>query len=98
VSFRDYLYIFGGEFGTSDQFYHYRDLWRYVLSSLPLFARPSPPLSTLIYPPFSSTSLDLKSNRWEELPSQKDTPSARSGHRICVWRHYLVLFGGFYEV
>ncbi|KAM3568675.1 hypothetical protein VYU27_009209, partial [Nannochloropsis oceanica] len=69
VSFRDYLYIFGGEFGTSDQFYHYRDLWR----------------------------LDLKSNRWEELPSQKDTPSARSGHRICVWRHYLVLFGGFYE-
>ena len=24
-------------------------------------------------------------------------PSARSGHRMVVWRNQLVLFGGFYE-
>jgi hypothetical protein len=29
VCFRDHLYVFGGEFSTSDQFYHYRDFWRY---------------------------------------------------------------------
>jgi hypothetical protein len=28
VCYREHLYVFGGEFGTSDQFYHYRDLWR----------------------------------------------------------------------
>lgn len=42
--------------------------------------------------------LDLKTNQWEEIPLQKDTPSARSGHRMVCWRNYLILFGGFYEV
>lgn len=42
--------------------------------------------------------LDLKTNQWEELPQQKDTPSARSGHRMVVYRNFLLLFGGFYEV
>ena len=26
-----------------------------------------------------------------------DVPTARSGHRMVVWRNYIVLFGGFYE-
>jgi uncharacterized membrane protein len=34
VCYRDHLYVFGGEFGTSDQFYHYRDFWRCVFFSL----------------------------------------------------------------
>jgi len=42
--------------------------------------------------------LDLKTNQWEEMKQQKETPSARSGHRMVVWRNYLILFGGFYEV
>ncbi|GLD96829.1 hypothetical protein PINS_up005512 [Pythium insidiosum] len=40
--------------------------------------------------------LDLKTNAWEAL-DDKGGPSARSGHRMVVWRNYLVVFGGFYE-
>ena len=39
---------------------------------------------------------DWKTNAWEEL-EVKGGPSPRSGHRMVVWRNYLVLFGGFYE-
>ncbi|KAJ1424833.1 hypothetical protein B484DRAFT_331083 [Ochromonadaceae sp. CCMP2298] len=41
--------------------------------------------------------LDLKSNVWTEVAVTGDAPSARSGHRMLVWRGYLLLFGGFYE-
>lgn len=30
VATRDAIYLFGGEFATIHQFYHFRDLWRYV--------------------------------------------------------------------
>ncbi|CAG9464016.1 unnamed protein product [Pedinophyceae sp. YPF-701] len=40
--------------------------------------------------------LDLQSNVWEEMKI-KGGPSARSGHRMAVWRGHLVLFGGFYD-
>lgn len=26
--FRDHLYVLGGEFATTEQFYHYKDFWR----------------------------------------------------------------------
>lgn len=65
------VYIFGGEYATLDQFYHYRDLW----------------------------VLDTKTNVWTDITSSTTgpTPSARSGHRMVLWRNYIVLFGGFYE-
>lgn len=40
--------------------------------------------------------LDLASNEWTQLPL-KGGPSARSGHRVVVWKNTLVLFGGFYD-
>lgn len=40
--------------------------------------------------------LDLKTNAWSCLEA-KGGPSPRSGHRMIVWRNYLVVFGGFYE-
>ncbi|TDH72428.1 uncharacterized protein CCR75_003282 [Bremia lactucae] len=40
--------------------------------------------------------LNLKTSAWEEL-EVKGGPSPRSGHRMVVWRNYLVVFGGFYE-
>ncbi|CAM9309596.1 unnamed protein product [Ascophyllum nodosum] len=67
--FRDHLYVLGGEFATTEQFYHYRDFWR----------------------------LNVKTNAWEKLEMSGKAPSARSGHRMVVWRNQLVLFGGFYE-
>ena len=39
----------------------------------------------------------MKTNTWNEIKPTGDCPSARSGHRILIWRNYLVLFGGFYE-
>lgn len=42
-------------------------------------------------------ALDLKTNRWRQLEAPGTSPSPRSGHRMVVWRNYLVVFGGFYE-
>eukprot|EP00741_Cyanophora_paradoxa_P017793 tig00021017_g17185.t1 len=70
AAYRDWIYIFGGEFAsmTQTQFYHYKDLWR----------------------------LHLPTHSWEALPARHG-PTARSGHRIAVWKNKLVLFGGFYD-
>ena len=70
VAVRDSVYLFGGEYSTTDQFYHYKDLWRY----------------------------DVPSNVWEVIEARGEAPSQRSGHRLAVWRHYIVCFGGFYDV
>ena len=41
---------------------------------------------------------DVKNNTWEECRSSGGPgPHARSGHRCLVWRHYMILFGGFHE-
>ncbi|KAL9185020.1 hypothetical protein ACHAXT_002797 [Thalassiosira profunda] len=41
---------------------------------------------------------DIKQNTWEECRARGGTPPpARSGHRAVVWRHYMILFGGFHE-
>jgi hypothetical protein len=38
-----------------------------------------------------------KTHLWEQVEPRTPGPSARSGHRCIVWRHYMILFGGFYE-
>ncbi|RWR96935.1 kelch domain-containing protein 4 [Cinnamomum micranthum f. kanehirae] len=40
--------------------------------------------------------LDLKSNQWEQL-LLKGCPSARSGHRMILYKHKIIVFGGFYD-
>lgn len=39
---------------------------------------------------------DFATNTWEEI-NARGGPSARSGSRAVVWRHYLVVYGGFYQ-
>ncbi|EMS60545.1 Kelch domain-containing protein 4 [Triticum urartu] len=39
---------------------------------------------------------DLKTNQWEQILA-KGCPSARSGHRMVLYKHKIVLFGGFYD-
>jgi hypothetical protein len=39
---------------------------------------------------------DLVAEKWTPL-SSKGGPSARSGHRMCLYQHYVLLFGGFYD-
>ncbi|KAF9510287.1 hypothetical protein BS47DRAFT_1409249 [Hydnum rufescens UP504] len=39
---------------------------------------------------------DISTKSWERIET-KVRPSARSGHRMALWKHYVVLFGGFYD-
>ncbi|XVE54538.1 hypothetical protein DITRI_Ditri03aG0089800 [Diplodiscus trichospermus] len=70
VVWKNYLYIFGGEFTSPNQerFHHYKDFWM----------------------------LDLKTNQWEQL-NRKGCPSPRSGHRMVLYKHKIIVFGGFYD-
>ncbi|CAN1294155.1 Kelch domain-containing protein 4 [Linum perenne] len=70
IAWKNYLYIFGGEFTSPNQerFHHYKDFW----------------------------VLDLKTNQWEQL-NYKGTPSPRSGHRMVLYKHKIIIFGGFYD-
>ncbi|PON45638.1 Kelch-type beta propeller [Parasponia andersonii] len=70
VAWKNYLYIFGGEFTSPNQerFHHYKDFWM----------------------------LDLETNQWEQL-NLKGCPSPRSGHRTVLYKHKLIVFGGFYD-
>ncbi|XP_026402698.1 kelch domain-containing protein 4-like isoform X2 [Papaver somniferum] len=40
--------------------------------------------------------LDLKTNQWEQI-NLKGCPSPRSGHRMVLYKHKIVVFGGFYD-
>ncbi|KAG8379403.1 hypothetical protein BUALT_Bualt07G0084900 [Buddleja alternifolia] len=70
VAWKNYLYIYGGEFTSPNQerFHHYKDFWM----------------------------LDLKTNQWEQL-NYKGCPSPRSGHRMVLYKHKIIIFGGFYD-
>lgn len=39
---------------------------------------------------------DISTHSWDRLDT-KIKPSARSGHRMAMWKHCIVLFGGFYD-
>ncbi|KAI0078590.1 galactose oxidase [Panus rudis PR-1116 ss-1] len=39
---------------------------------------------------------DISTHSWDRIDT-KIRPSARSGHRMAIWKHYIVLFGGFYD-
>ncbi|KAI0641395.1 hypothetical protein C8Q79DRAFT_307877 [Trametes meyenii] len=39
---------------------------------------------------------DISTHTWERIET-KVRPTARSGHRMAMWKHYIVLFGGFYD-
>jgi hypothetical protein len=40
--------------------------------------------------------LDLATHEWDSLPT-RGGPSARSGHRMVVYKNRAILFGGFYD-
>ena len=40
---------------------------------------------------------DLRTNVWSEIKAGGSPPSQRSGHRMIVWKGYIVVFGGFYD-
>lgn len=38
--------------------------------------------------------LDAETKEWEKVETKRG-PSARSGHRLCAWKNYIILHGGF---
>lgn len=41
--------------------------------------------------------LNPQSRQFTRVQTSGPSPSARSGHRMIFWRHYLLLFGGFHD-
>uniref|UniRef100_A0A7N2LEZ8 Uncharacterized protein n=1 Tax=Quercus lobata TaxID=97700 RepID=A0A7N2LEZ8_QUELO len=41
-------------------------------------------------------TLDLKTNQWEQI-NLKGCPSPRSGHRMVLYKHKIIVFSGFYD-
>jgi len=41
--------------------------------------------------------LNSQSRQFTRIQTSGSSPSARSGHRMIFWRHYLLLFGGFHD-
>ena len=39
---------------------------------------------------------DIQTHSWDRIDT-KVRPSARSGHRMALWKGFVVLFGGFYD-
>ncbi|KDQ12099.1 hypothetical protein BOTBODRAFT_176632 [Botryobasidium botryosum FD-172 SS1] len=39
---------------------------------------------------------DIQTRSWDRIDT-KIKPSARSGHRMAMWKHFIVLFGGFHD-
>ncbi|KAI0029525.1 galactose oxidase [Vararia minispora EC-137] len=39
---------------------------------------------------------DISTHSWDRIDT-KVMPTARSGHRMAGWKHFIILFGGFYD-
>ncbi|KAK7014875.1 kelch domain-containing protein 4 [Favolaschia claudopus] len=39
---------------------------------------------------------DIQTHSWDRIDT-KIRPTARSGHRMATWKHFILLFGGFYD-
>ncbi|KAK6920577.1 protein of unknown function DUF4110 [Dillenia turbinata] len=91
------LILYGGEFYNGNKTFVYGCLYRYDVekNEWKLVSSPNSP------PPRSAHQadfwmLDLKTNQWEQL-NLKGCPSARSGHRMVLYKHKIIVFGGFYD-
>ncbi|KAG5537106.1 hypothetical protein RHGRI_024521 [Rhododendron griersonianum] len=102
VAWKNYLYIFGGEFTSPNQerFHHYKASPFFLLINLS--SEEEFIADDLGFCCLQSSHthdfwvLDLKTNSWEQL-NYKGCPSPRSGHRMVLYKHKIVVFGGFYD-
>ncbi|PSS37469.1 hypothetical protein PHLCEN_2v676 [Hermanssonia centrifuga] len=39
---------------------------------------------------------DVSTHSWDRIETRL-RPTARSGHRMAMWKHHIILFGGFYD-
>ncbi|CAE6469542.1 unnamed protein product [Rhizoctonia solani] len=101
----NYLWCIGGEYFSDDGKAHfYNDVYRYSpeknewrLYTSP--TSPSPRSAHAVVPsPANGGQLFLFGGEFSSLNQttfHHTSPSARSGHRMALWKHYILLFGGF---
>ncbi|XP_057970399.1 uncharacterized protein LOC131159477 isoform X2 [Malania oleifera] len=98
VAWKNYLYIFGGEFTSPNQerFHHYKDFWVLDLKTnqweqLNLKGCPSPRYFNDLH------VFDLDQFKWQEIKPRPGSmwPSARSGFQLFVYQDEIFLYGGY---
>ncbi|KAJ8450634.1 hypothetical protein Cgig2_020271 [Carnegiea gigantea] len=87
VAWKNYLYIFG----TEKSFHMYNSL-----SYIEICGEFTSPNQERFHHYKDFWVLDLKTNQWEQL-NFKGAPSPRSGHRMVLYKHKIIVFGGFYD-
>lgn len=41
---------------------------------------------------------DISKNTWKEIPGSDDMPLTRSGHSACIYKNFMIVFGGIHEL
>lgn len=84
------LWLFGGEFAgmRMTSFHHYRDVCMPAIVWMRSWKLTHFSLQLWIF--------HIATKQWERIDT-KVRPSARSGHRMAFWKHFLILFGGFQD-
>lgn len=57
----------------------------------------SSPKQTTFYHYGDTWVLDGATKEWTKI-ELRNSPSSRSGHRMCVWKNYVLLYGGFRDL
>ncbi|EZG43833.1 putative kelch repeat protein [Gregarina niphandrodes] len=87
--YNDELYVFGGEFATAYQFYHFKDLFKLDIKQGLWNV-----LDDGLSPQHGEKSKSKAKSKTKEAAA---SPSGRSGHRMAASRNGLVVFGGFHD-
>lgn len=82
------MYLFGGTFPPIILYHRYGLLTAGEFSS---------PKGNTFYHYNDLHQLHPQSRQFTRIQTSGPAPSARSGHRMIFWRHFLILFGGFHD-
>lgn len=107
MSYKNFIFVFGGEFTSPKQARGARfppashlppPPSPHLTPSQSRKPRPNNPHSQEKFHHYKELwRLDVSTWAWELLPL-RGGPSARSGHRMVLFKNKLLVFGGFYDV
>ncbi|KAG8928330.1 hypothetical protein FRC00_001795 [Tulasnella sp. 408] len=89
----NHLWFIGGEYFSEDGKAHfYNDVYRYTPEKLILSGA-----GNTFHHYRDFWVFDVATHSWDRIET-KIKPIARSGHRMALWKHFIVLFGGFVDI
>ncbi|KJE89727.1 Klhdc4-prov protein, variant [Capsaspora owczarzaki ATCC 30864] len=96
------LWLFGGEFSSpsQSQFHHFNELWVLHLGASPRWERAYPRDQSAAAPGAAAPAAAAKASKKGASAAASvgsSGPSARSGHRMAVYKRQLIVFGGFHD-